>query len=88
MLRHQKYIEALQDTGVDPYFGRFRRAVRQGRERFEEKETDVAIGVHLMAGFALDLCDMAVIVSGDTDLVPAFRVARVGPWKALLNSAP
>lgn len=69
-------LDALKDTGVEVHLGQFRRAGRPGLERFEEKETDVAICAHLMAGFALDLCDMTVIVSGDTDLAPALRVAR------------
>ncbi|MBX3142502.1 MAG: NYN domain-containing protein [Trueperaceae bacterium] len=74
--KQQLYLDALKDTGVEVHLGQFRRAGRLGLERFEEKETDVAICAHLMAGFALDLCDMTVIVSGDTDLAPALRVAR------------
>lgn len=61
---------------MDIVLGRFKQAGRPGHERFEEKETDVPIGVHMMEAFATDACDMAVLVSGDTDLRPAIRVAR------------
>ena len=44
--------------------------------RHEEKETDVAIAASMMAAFATDTCDMAVLVSGDTDMAPAIRAAR------------
>jgi uncharacterized LabA/DUF88 family protein len=30
----------------------------------------------MMAAFATDACDMAVLVTGDTDLAPAIRAAR------------
>lgn len=70
--RHMAYIAALESLGVEPVLGKF----KQARNRYEEKETDVAIAVHLMAALARDKCDAVVIVSGDTDLSPAIRVAR------------
>lgn len=70
--RHATYISALECTGVEPVLGKFKKS----RNGFEEKETDVAIAVHLMAALALDKCDTVVIVSGDTDLAPAIRVAK------------
>jgi len=74
--RHKIYIACLEAHGVEAVLGRFKPAGRHGMSRHEEKETDVAIAVHMMAAFALDECDMAVLVSGDTDLAPAIRVAR------------
>lgn len=76
IVRHQTYIACLLEFGIEPELGRFKPAGRRGNRRFEEKETDVAIGVHMMAAFATNACDMAVLVSGDTDLSPAIRVAR------------
>jgi uncharacterized LabA/DUF88 family protein len=48
--------------------------------RHEEKETDVAIAMQLMEIAARGECEVVVLVSGDTDLVPAIRAAnRVSP---------
>jgi uncharacterized LabA/DUF88 family protein len=43
---------------------------------FEEKKTDVALGVKAMELLHLDACDTLVIVSGDTDFAPAMRTAK------------
>ncbi len=81
--RHQRYIRCLEDQGVVVVLGRFKRArdlrcraCGERTTRNEEKETDVAIAVHLLESFIEDVCDYAVIVSGDTDLVPAVKAAR------------
>jgi uncharacterized LabA/DUF88 family protein len=42
----------------------------------EEKETDVNIAITLMEILFNDECDVAVIVSGDTDLATALRAAK------------
>jgi len=44
--------------------------------RHEEKETDVALAVKVFELFARDQADRVVLVTGDTDLVPAVRTAR------------
>ncbi|MEI6504042.1 MAG: NYN domain-containing protein, partial [Armatimonadota bacterium] len=44
--------------------------------RYEEKETDVALGVDLVELVSQELRDTAVLVSGDGDLVPAVVAAR------------
>lgn len=62
---------------------RFRCGVREcsfNGSRFytgqEEKRTDVAIGVQLIDDAYRDLADTFVLVSGDSDLVPAVRVLK------------
>ena len=45
-------------------------------ERREEKKTDVAIAMRLLEVFARDEADLAVLVTGDTDQVPAVEVAK------------
>lgn len=45
-------------------------------QSYEEKETDVAIAVKLLEIFVKDVCDTAVLVTGDTDLAPAVRTAN------------
>lgn len=42
----------------------------------EEKETDVAIAVKLLEVLHADSCDTVVLVSGDTDLIPAIHTAQ------------
>jgi uncharacterized LabA/DUF88 family protein len=42
----------------------------------EEKETDVNIAAHLVFDAALGVSDAAIIVSADSDLVPAVKAAR------------
>ncbi len=45
-------------------------------QKFEEKETDVAIAAKLFEVLAMDVCDTVVLMTGDTDLVPAIKTAR------------
>ena len=42
----------------------------------EEKRTDVNIAVHMLDDAYQDRCDVFVLVSGDSDLVPAVRMIR------------
>ena len=52
--------------------------------RHEEKETDVAIAVTLIELFLRDECDAAVLVTGESDIAPALRLAqRQFPGKAI-----
>ena len=80
--RHLAYIDCLLATGVRVELGHFKpkrvlcpvcglRIVR-----YEEKETDVAIGTRLLELAVSGECDAIVIVSGDSDLAPALRAAR------------
>jgi hypothetical protein len=86
--RQLRYLSALSATGVETRLGQFKRRVRVcpccGRHfaTFEEKETDVAIGTTMTSLICADECDTVVLVTGDTDLLPAVRTARErGPGK-------
>ena len=76
------YLDALAATGVELRLGQFKRRTRTcpscGRPivAFEEKETDVAIGTTMAAMVCDDECDTVVLVTGDTDLLPAIHVSR------------
>jgi len=49
----------------------------------------VALGVHLVELVSQDLCDTAVLISGDSDLVPAIATARrLRPSKAVVVALP
>jgi uncharacterized LabA/DUF88 family protein len=82
IVRHKALVSALRATGVVPMMGRFKWKPRWcptckvEHPGHEEKETDVAIAVMLMELCIKDACDTAVLVSGDTDLLPAIRTAR------------
>ncbi len=93
--RHQLYIEALKSTGVRVELGRFKfkevwcNVCKQKRPAYEEKETDVAIACRLLEIFDADQCDIAVLVTGDTDLAPAVRTAQaLYPEKSIFFAFP
>lgn len=82
MVRYDTYMSALRSTGIEPILAQFKRKeitchrCRRPFERYEEKETDVALGLKLIEILSLNECDTAVIISGDTDLIPALRTAQ------------
>jgi len=83
--RHKAYIKCLESTGTEVVYGRFK---KRGTT-FEEKQTDVAIAVKLLEILCTDKCDTAVIVSGDTDLVPAMKACkRLFPKKNAIFGFP
>jgi len=84
--RHKKLIECLEDTGILVEIHRFKEkrikcnAINGCGKKFikyEEKETDVAIAIKLMEVFLNDECDTVVLVTGDTDIVPAITTAKM-----------
>jgi len=80
--RHKKYIKCLRLAEAKIQIGRFKRKNITCRccgtttTRHEEKETDVALAVKLFELFHTDQCDTTVIVTGDTDLIPAVKTAK------------
>lgn len=93
--RHQAYVGALEAYGVLPIMGRFKekqmlcRACGNRYTAHEEKETDVNIGVHLVADAICDRFDTAFVISADTDLTAAVKKARAeAPGKKISIVAP
>lgn len=82
--RHLDYLDALKSFSINIVFGRFIEKPRifwhQGQKivhkRHEEKLTDVAIASKLIYLFVKDMCDKAVIISGDADIIPAIQTAK------------
>jgi len=80
--RHQVIIDCLADRGVRIELSRFKpkdvwcKRCTRPFIKYEEKETDVAIGVKLIELFHLGLCDSVAIISGDSDLVPAIETSK------------
>lgn len=80
--RHMAYVAALRSTGVNVVLSKFKAKdiscpnCHRRWKRHEEKETDVALGVKLMDSFARNEGDSVVLVTGDTDLIPAIRMTK------------
>ena len=87
-------FKALEATGVQLHLGHFKAKNQAcpscgGSVGWEEDETDVAIGARLLELICKDMCDTAVLVAGDTDLVPAIRAARrLDPAKDIVALQP
>ncbi len=86
-LRQQMYLRALQTIpNLEVYYGQFlthavRLPLADGTGfaevlRAEEKGSDVALATHLVHDAHRGLCDTAVVVSNDSDLVAPVRVVR------------
>lgn len=95
--KHLNYIKCLESTGIIIIKGRFKvKNVCYKNEncqvylkKHEEKETDVAIAIKLFELFYLDKCDICVIVTGDTDLVPAVKTCQIHfPLKKIIFFIP
>lgn len=80
--RHKLFIRANESAGVSVVFGEFKRKDKYCKlckrqfHSFEEKQTDVNIALELFRLAYLDKYDRAVIISGDTDLIPAIKAVR------------
>lgn len=80
-LRQKIYVESLQTLPkVNVFFGKFQRektnctACGSEYQAECEKMTDVAISTQVIADYYEDKFDMAMIISGDTDLLPPIKM--------------
>jgi len=77
--RHKEYIKALRSENIKDVRGRFlKKRVRchvcgKSYKTREEKQTDVNIALRMLYDAVEDNYDRAIIVSGDTDLVPVIE---------------
>ena len=80
--RHQLLVRALMATGVKVVFGKFKSRDHECRlckgtySTFEEKQTDVNIAIKLFQSAINNDFDIAIIVSGDSDLTPAIEAVK------------
>jgi uncharacterized LabA/DUF88 family protein len=88
--RHKKFIRLQEADGVLVIFGEFKRRLRECKlclrefPAFEEKQTDVNIAVKLLQYAFEGRFDKAIIISGDTDLLPAVKtVQKLFPAKQI-----
>lgn len=76
----QKYLEGLRTEDFDVKPGKI---MYDGKDRIREKGVDVKLAVDLVIGAADNLYDIAIVVSSDTDLIPAIKYARKGKKKII-----
>lgn len=80
--RHRTYIRALENEGAKTIYGEFKRKRKHCnlcKGDFwsrEEKQTDVNIALSLLQMAIIGSYDKAIIISGDTDLLPAMKAVR------------
>ncbi len=83
MKRHRALISALINKGVNVVLGNFKEKDRHCKlcnqifKIKEEKESDVNIAIHLFREAHEDNFDSAVLLTNDTDLVPAIKMIRI-----------
>jgi uncharacterized LabA/DUF88 family protein len=77
--RQTTYIEALESLGIKIYYGHYQSgSVECNRcgniwSTYHEKMTDVNISTQMIIDAYQDNYDMAMLVSGDSDLVPPIK---------------
>lgn len=93
--RHRQYVAALQHVGVVCHMARFSEQTARCRscgatwKRHEEKETDVHFSLTFLEDAVDDVFDRAIIISADSDHVPAVRaVRRRYPTKQVFAATP
>jgi hypothetical protein len=93
--RHIEYVKALEHSGVSCIMGHFKSKQRTCRScgavwtQHEEKETDVHIAVRIVVDACEDRYDRAIIITADSDLLPALNVVKSRfPSKQLFVAAP
>jgi uncharacterized LabA/DUF88 family protein len=82
MQRHKVLLQAQRAQGVKVVYGMFKKVDRTCRlchceyQTYEEKMTDVNIAVYLLNHAFQDRYDRAILISGDTDLIPALETVQ------------
>jgi uncharacterized LabA/DUF88 family protein len=77
--RQTIYLEALESVGVKIFYGHYQSDKTECRQcgniwpTFHEKMTDVNIATQIIIDAYQDKYDMAMLISGDSDLVPPIK---------------
>lgn len=83
--RHELYIKALESIGVEIRLGKFKKVKKHIElnyrcsivyTTYEEKQTDVSIGVEMLCSAHKDEFDIALLISGDTDFEPVIQIIK------------
>jgi uncharacterized LabA/DUF88 family protein len=79
---HQQLVSAWKNTGIKTIMGNFKEKDRfctncyRYFKAHEEKETDVNIAIYLINEAYKNTYDTAILVTNDTDLVPAIKMLK------------
>ena len=82
-LKHRVFVRALKTENINIILGNFKNKtkyipnINYNYKYHEEKESDVNIAIHLVRDACRKNCDTAIILSGDSDLVPAIKMAKL-----------
>jgi len=80
--RHLDYVHILKDLGLEIVLGNFKRKrvfcdnCKQTITKYEEKQTDVNIAIHIIRDVYELSPDIIQVISGDTDLIPPLKFAK------------
>lgn len=80
--RQSTYIDALESTGVEIFYGNYQDGSQECKRcghiwrTAKEKMTDVNIATTMLVDAFNDAYDMAMLVSGDSDLVPPIKAVH------------
>lgn len=80
--RHRLFVKVIEASGVITVFGAFHKhsvacpICQSIFNRPEEKRTDVNIGVTMLKMAVQNKYDTAILVSGDTDFIPAIEAIK------------
>ena len=80
--RQNTYLEALDVSGIDIIYGLYKAKVIDCQncghswQIANEKMTDVNIATHLITDAFTDKYDTAILISGDSDLVPPIKAVH------------
>lgn len=80
--KHKIYIKALRTKFITPVYGKFKIVSKcchlcgKLYPTHEEKQSDVNIAMFLFAEAMKDSFDTAIIISGDSDLIPPIRMLQ------------
>ncbi|MCW5713966.1 MAG: NYN domain-containing protein [Bauldia sp.] len=93
--RHREYVAALRNSGVECHIARFSEKEASCKhcgsrwKQHEEKETDVHFSLTLLEDAFDNAFDRAILISADSDHVPAVRRVRTRfPGKQVFIATP
>ncbi len=94
-MRQRTYLEALKESGVQIYYGKYTSNRMKCRYcggswiAYSEKMTDVNIATEILHDAYADKFDVAILVSGDSDLVPPVKQTQaLFPKKKIVVAFP
>lgn len=80
--RQNTYLSAIKSTPADIVYGQYKSKAKTCKNcghtwlTNEEKMTDVNIAMHMFTGAFHDKYDRAILISGDSDLVPPIKAVQ------------